>query len=927
KSGAGTLILGGANTYTGITTINDGTLQLGASNRIADTSNVSIGASATLNLNGFSEKVGSLTAAGGATLDFGTTGNANTFVFDSYIAPASGVLVVNNWESGLDKLATTVSGQSVGSIYISGYGVAQEAGSITNNLYGGINAYLLTPVAATTVECDGSSRSSWNTGNNWTGNSKPGTTDIAVFNSLGTGRPNVTLNGNNTVAGIQFGSGASVSYTITGANTLTLSGAVPYIQQQSANNQTLNPSNLTLSNNTVVDITGAGNLTIGSAIASTGKNLIKDGNGGGKLILSGNNSALTGSVYVNSGIVQAANTQALGTGTANVTTGATLELSGGISPTNNIAMTGNGVAGAGALHNVSGSNTASGTITLGGSTRIAADSGTTLNLTGNLTGTNRDLELSGAGTMNVSQITTGTGDVTVNATGTVNYTGGATANTYTGTTNVNSGTLTLSKNSGVNAIAGDLTINSGGTVKLGASNQIADTKNVTLNGTGTLNLNNQSETLGQLTSTSSTATVALGTLSSLTLNGPNNTNSSYAGTITGSALTSLNVGGTGKVYLSGNNSGFSGTTNVNSGTLNIAGSNSVLGTGVVNVGSGGNLQLQGGISINNAITVNGTGTSGNGAIENFAGNNTLGGTIVAGSNTRIQSDTGTLTVAGNVVLGLNTLNVGGSGNTTITGLVAGLGGIVKDGAGTLHLGNLANTFSGATVVNAGTIIADAASVFNNSASLTIASGAALNLNNLSQTIGALAGGGDVDFGAGGRLNLTSGSALFSGSFTGSGTLYIGAGATLTLGANFNNSAINIILAGGTLNLNGTNDSFGNISITGNSVLDFGASTASVLNSTGLGFSTSSVGLSVTNWVNATDYFYTQNFTGAVVDARGASPENQITFSGSSANNTAWLSYDHQVTPAPEPSTYGALFTAIALGAVGFRRYCRTRPNA
>ena len=927
KTGAGTLVLGGANTYTGITTISDGTLQLNGNNRIADTSNVSIGASATLNLNGFSDKVGSLTAAGGATLDFGTTGTANTFVFDSYIAPASGVLVVNNWETGVDKLATTVAGQSVGTIYISGYGVAQEAGSITNNLYGAINAYLLTPVAAATVEWDGSSSSSWNTGNNWTGNNKPGTTEIAVFNSLGTGRPNVTLNGNNTVAGIQFGTGASVSYNITGANTLTLSGAVPYIQQQSANNQTLSPSDITLSNNTVVDITGAGNLTIGADIAGTGKNLIKDGTGAGKLILTGNNSSLTGSVYVNNGIVQAGSSQALGTGTTNVTTGATLELSGGISLTNAIAVTGTGVGGAGALHNVSGNNTASGTITLGGSTRIAADSGTTLNLTGNVTGTNRALELTGAGTLNLNQITTGTGSVTINSTGTVNYNGGATANTNTGLTTVNSGTLNLAKNSGVNAIAGDLTINTGATVKLSSSNQIADTKNVTLNGTGTLNLNNQSETLGQLSSTSATATVALGTLSNLTLNGPNSTNSSYAGTITGSALTSVNVAGTGKVYLSGNNSGFSGTTNVTGGTLNIAGSNNVLGSGAVNVSSGGNLQLQGGITVSNLMTVNGTGTSGNGAIENFAGNNAINGTIIAGSNTRIQSDAGTLTVGGNVVLGLNTLNVGGAGNTTINGLVAGTGGIVKDGVGTLHLGNLANTFSGATVVNAGTIIADASSVFNNSASLTIASGASLKLNNLSQTIGALAGAGNVDFGTGGMLNLTSGSALFSGTFTGSGTLYIGAGATLTLGANFNNSAINIILAGGTLNLNGSTDSFGNISITGNSVMDFGASTSSVLSSTGLGFSNSSVGLTINNWVNATDYFYTQTFTGATVDVRGAAPENQITFSGNSNNSTAWLSYDHQITPAPEPSTYGAIFTALALGAVGFRRYRRNQVKA
>ncbi len=924
KTGNGTLTLSGTNTYTGTTAINAGTVQLGASNTLANTSSVNIGASGTLNLGGFSQKIATLTATGGATLNFGASGGSNTFVFGTYVAPTSGVLVVNNW-SATNTFATTLAGQTVSTIYISGYGVASEAGSKTNNIYGtgASGAYLLTPVAVSTVEWDGSSNANWNTGSNWSGNAKPTTTQVAVFNTLGTGQPNVTLNGANTVAGIQFGTGASVSYNITGANTLTLSGTVPYIQQQSANNQTLSPTTLALSNNTVADITGAGNLTIGAAITGAGKNLIKDGTGAGKLILTGNNSGLTGGVFINNGIVQAGNTNALGTGTTTVSSGATLELSGGISPTNAISVSGLGSGGAGAIHNVSGTNTDSGTVTLSGDTRIAADTGTTLNLTGNVTGSGSNLNLTGTGTLNLNQITTGTGGVTIDSTGTVNFNGTTTANTYTGLTTVNSGTLVLNKTAGTNAIGtGGLDI-AGGTVQLGASNQIADTATVTIANSGTFNLNGKTETIAQLNSTSATAVTALGTGGSLTITGAGNVNSSYAGTLTGSSGSSLNVNSTGKVYLSGNNSGYAGTTNITNGTLNASGSNSVLGTGAVNVSSTGNLQLQGGISLGNALSISGTGPSSNGAIENFAGNNTLSGAMTVAGASRIQSDAGTLTVAGNVALGSNTLNVGGASNTVINGAISGTGGLTKDGAGTLTLGT-ANSFTGATAINAGTIVANAANVFNNSAALTIASGAALNLNNLSQTIGSLAGAGAVNFGSGGTLNLTSGSTTFSGTLAGAGTIYIGAGASLSLGANFNNSGINIVLAGGTLNLNGTTDTFGNISVTGNSVLDFGASTASVLNSTSLGFSTSSVTLTVNNWVNASDYFYTQSFTGATTDTRGTTPENQITFTGNSNNATAWLGYDHEVTPAPEPATYGALFTALALGLVGFRLYRRRR---
>src|SRR5205823_2428327 len=83
--------------------------------------------------------------------------------------------------------------------------------------------------------------------------------------------------------------------------------------------------------------------------------------------------------------------------------------------------------------------------------------------------------------------------------GTLSY-GGTTANTYTGLTQVDAGTLALNKTAGVDAMRGPLTIGDGATatqalVKWLASNQLPDNTAVTVNNNGTLNLNLKTETL------------------------------------------------------------------------------------------------------------------------------------------------------------------------------------------------------------------------------------------------------------------------------------------------------------------------------------------------------------------------------------------------------------------------------------------------
>ncbi len=68
KTGTGTLVLTGNNTYTGTTSVGQGTLRAGAANRLSAASAHSVAAGATLDTGGFNQTVASLTNSGTVSL-------------------------------------------------------------------------------------------------------------------------------------------------------------------------------------------------------------------------------------------------------------------------------------------------------------------------------------------------------------------------------------------------------------------------------------------------------------------------------------------------------------------------------------------------------------------------------------------------------------------------------------------------------------------------------------------------------------------------------------------------------------------------------------------------------------------------------------------------------------------------------------------
>ncbi len=495
-------------------------------------------------------------------------------------------------------------------------------------------------------------------------------------------------------------------------------------------------------------ITGTGVLTGTSYAVQTGTISAKLGGSGnltktgtGSVILSGDNSAATGTMLVSAGALQFDSTASLFFGaTRNITVtspGAVVfgPSFGTISTTlkGRILNTSSGVIAADNHDSEDLDFSNSGT----GANFTAASLGAVGNVTytGTLTPNGTAYRLGGGGgTLTMANTNALTDARTLTVNGNVTLAG---ANNYSNGTTLSSGTLTLGDAGSLGS--GALTINGGTMASTGTvvtTNVVNGNGNFSIGGTGALTLGAITLNANRIiTNNNTTGTTTFGAFSgatrTLTFTGSGATEvNGIIATTTGT----LTMTGSGTLILSGANE-YSGTTTVSAGTLVLLGSNSS--AGATNL-TAGTLQLGG---TSNGGLASGALNFGNGTLDaaviqavnsdqvisNNVNLNQNNGTVSGSQNLQITGtftnnngnriltnnlDTGKTLTLGDVLLSHNnaarTLTITGTGDTTINGTVANFdslaGSLTKDGGGTLTLTNANNTYTGTTTVSGGTLL-------------------------------------------------------------------------------------------------------------------------------------------------------------------------------------------------------------------------------
>jgi autotransporter-associated beta strand protein len=351
--------------------------------------------------------------------------------------------------------------------------------------------------------------------------------------------------------------------------------------------------------------------TFGGIIGSGAITLVKVGNG--VLGLSADNT-YTGNTNIQVGALRALGNNVFGTvGSITVSSGASLQVEGGITLNRNISMVGTGVGGAGAIHNNSGDNTLSGTVTLTGASSIESQGGTLI-FSATLAGGVHALTFSGNGNFSTTGSITGSGAVTKTGNGTLII---PTAKTFSGSKAINQGAINV-QHANALGTSGTITVNSGGALQFEGG--ITFSRPFSINGTGTSNtgaIRNISGTntlSGAITLSSaskvgsddgtlvlSAATTLSGAGHDLTFGGNGSINVTGALSLGAGALVKENNGTT-TLFVSNT---YTGGTTTNAGILAIRNAGALGASGTITITPNSSLQLENNISVSRVLNING----------------------------------------------------------------------------------------------------------------------------------------------------------------------------------------------------------------------------------------------------------------------------------------------------------------------------------